>query len=83
MEDLQATLQSVLSDPAQMAQIAALAESLGLKPPEQQATGNGQQATGDAPARSGEHCSPRVPRTDEATGIRDQGSGIRECRDGS
>ena len=63
MEDLQATLQSVLSDPAQMAQIAALAESLGLKPPEQQATGNGQQAAGSpvaaaigrqAPSRSGE-----------------------------
>jgi len=35
MEDLQATLQSVLSNPAQMAQIAALAESLGLKPPEE------------------------------------------------
>ena len=35
MEDLQATLQSVLSDPARMAQIAALAESLGLKPPEE------------------------------------------------
>ena len=61
MEDLQATLQSVLSDPAQMAQIAALAESLGLKPPE-------QQATGDAPARSGEHCSPRGTRPEEATG---------------
>jgi len=68
MEDLQATLQSVLSDPAQMAQIAALAESLGLKPPEQQATGNGQQAAGNAPARSGEHCSPRGPRPEEATG---------------
>ncbi len=36
MEDLQAALQSVLSDPAQMAQIAALAESLGLKQPEAQ-----------------------------------------------
>lgn len=34
MEDLQAALQSVLSDPAQLAQIAALAESLGLKQPE-------------------------------------------------
>lgn len=35
MEDLEAALQSVLSDPARMAQISALAESLGLKPPEQ------------------------------------------------
>ena len=45
MEDLQATLQSVLSDPARMAQIAALAESLGLKPPEKEAAGAGQQTT--------------------------------------
>ena len=49
MEDLQAALQSILSDPAQMARVAALAESLGLKPPEEgyEATGNRQQATGD------------------------------------
>ncbi len=33
MEDLQSTLQSILSDPEQMRQIAAMAESLGLKPP--------------------------------------------------
>ena len=53
MEDLQATLQSVLSNPAQMAQIAALAESLGLKPPEESpaspvgaATGRQSEATG-------------------------------------
>ena len=37
MEDLQSTLQSILSDPEQMRQIAAMAESLGLKPP----AGNG------------------------------------------
>ena len=34
MEDLQATLQSILSDPEQMARISAIADSLGLKPPE-------------------------------------------------
>lgn len=34
MEDLQSTLQNILSDPAQMQRIAAMAESLGLKPPE-------------------------------------------------
>lgn len=32
MEDLQSTLQSILSDPEQMRRIAAMAESLGLKP---------------------------------------------------
>ena len=32
MEDLQSTLQSILSDPEQMRQIAAVAESLGLGP---------------------------------------------------
>ncbi|MBR6119987.1 MAG: rRNA pseudouridine synthase [Oscillospiraceae bacterium] len=52
-----------------------------IKPPEvrlvwvRQATGNRQQATGDAPVRSGEHCSPQEPRSDEATG---QGIGNRE-----
>ena len=34
MEDLQGALQSILSDPEQMARVASLAESLGLKPPE-------------------------------------------------
>lgn len=34
MEDLQQVLQNVLSDPAQMEQIAAMAKSLGLQPPE-------------------------------------------------
>lgn len=34
MDDLQDTLQSILSDPEQMARIASLAESLGLKPPD-------------------------------------------------
>ena len=47
MEDLQEALQSILSDPEQMARVAALAESLGLKPPDGEATGNGQQATGE------------------------------------
>ena len=66
MEDLQATLQNVLSDPAQMAQIAALAESLGLKPPEQQATGNGQQAAGSPVAAAIGRQAPSRPG--EATG---------------
>ena len=34
MEDLQDALQSILSDPEQMARVAALAESLGLKQPD-------------------------------------------------
>ena len=56
-----------------------------IKPPEvrlvwvHQATGNRQQATGDAPARSGEHCSPQEPRSDEAAG---QGIGNRESGTG-
>ena len=33
MEDLQSTLQSILSDPEQMRRITAMAESLGLGPP--------------------------------------------------
>ena len=33
MEELQNALQSILSDPEQMNRVAALAESLGLKPP--------------------------------------------------
>ena len=47
MEELQEALQSILSDPEQMARVTALAESLGLKPPEGEATGNRQQATGE------------------------------------
>ena len=56
-----------------------------IKPPEvrlvwvRQATGNRQQATGDAPACSGEHCSPQEPRSDEATG---QGIANRESGTG-
>ena len=73
MEDLQATLQSVLSDPAQMAQIAALAESLGLKPPEQQATGNGQQAAGSPVAAAIGRQAPSRPG--EATGNGQQAAG--------
>ncbi len=34
MEDLQQLLQNVLQDPAQMEQVAAVARSLGLQPPE-------------------------------------------------
>ena len=38
MEDLQSTIQSILSDPEQMRQITVIAESLGLKQPEQNST---------------------------------------------
>ena len=54
MEDLQDALQSILSDPEQMARVAALAESLGLKPPDNEATGNRQQATGNRQQAIGE-----------------------------
>ena len=43
MEDLQDALQSILSDPEQMARVAALAESLGLKPPDAQPNGETSQ----------------------------------------
>ena len=66
MEDLQATLQSVLSDPTRMAQIAALAESLGLKPPEKEAAGAGQQTTDQPVGAAAGRQAPSRP--DEATG---------------
>ena len=47
MEDLQSTLQSILSDPEQMARVSALAESLGLKPPE-----TAPRSAGDQPANA-------------------------------
>ena len=34
MEDLQSALQSILSDPAQMAQIRSMAAAMGLQPPD-------------------------------------------------
>lgn len=49
MDDLQSTLQSILSDPEQMRRIAAMAESLGLKPPEGE-TFPGPSAQGEASA---------------------------------
>ena len=54
MEDLQAALQSILSDPAQMARVAALAESLGLKPPEEGAATGGYEAAGNRQQAAGE-----------------------------
>ena len=48
MEDLQSALQGILSDPEQMARVAALAESLGLKPPDAPPEGEGPQG-GAAP----------------------------------
>ena len=64
MEDLQSTLRSILSDPEQMARVAALAESLGLKPPEPGA----EQPTG-APAG-------RPPEADAKSKQRDVGAAI-------
>ena len=40
MEDLQTTLHAILSDPEQMSRISAMAESLGLKPPDSPPPGN-------------------------------------------
>ena len=41
--------------------------------------GNGDRGTGNGPACSGEHCSPPLPRTDEAPGNRHQASGDEGC----
>ena len=56
MEDLQEALQNILSDPEQMARMTALAESLGLKPPEGPSpqpspigASEGDQASGPGP----------------------------------
>ena len=49
MEDLQSTLQSILSDPEQMQRIAAMAEAKGLKPPDGN-TGPGDSAHREEPA---------------------------------
>ena len=57
MEDLQSTLQNILSDPEQMARVAAMAESLGLKPPE-----------GEERAQSAEQGSP-MPAREPGAGI--------------
>ena len=54
MEDLQSTLQSILSDPAQMARVAALAESLGLKPPDAGADGSAESSRNRPPEAAGE-----------------------------
>ncbi len=51
MEDLQSILQSVLSDPAQMAQVASLAQSLGL----------GSPPNGESPASDGTQASSPAP----------------------
>lgn len=46
MEDLQSTLQSILSDPKQMDQIMAMAQAFGVMPPE------GAQAPADSPPQA-------------------------------
>ena len=67
MDDLQRTLQSILSDPEQMRRIATMAESLGLKPPEGEtfpgpstqgetsASASGHSARGEESASSPRH----------------------------
>ena len=51
MDDLQSTLQSILSDPEQMRRIAAMAESLGLKPPDAApSAGHPEQSTESVPS---------------------------------
>ena len=61
MEDLQNALQSILSDPEQMARVAALAESLGLKPSDNEATGNRQQTTGETSGSAAGAVIGRLP----------------------
>ena len=51
MEDLQTTLQSILSDPEQMARISAMAGSLGLKPPEAESAAPGPNQINSPPNR--------------------------------
>ena len=68
MEDLQDALQSILSDPEQMARVAALAESLGLKPPDAQPNGETSQNCHSKPCpeqgrRGSEESVPPSPFT--------------------
>ena len=62
MEDLQSTLQSILSDPEQMARVTALAESLGLKPPDPDSAQGEEAATpgifGPTGGRQAAACDP-------------------------
>ena len=73
MEDLQSALQSILSDPAQMNRVAALAESLGLKPP----AGEGAAAGTGYSEGSGEPASapypPHSERSEESASPSPQG----------
>ena len=68
MEDLQGALQSILSDPEQMARVAALAESLGLKPPDSPAPGEPPRRDApdqrDASASSTSHPHTHGDQTD-------------------
>lgn len=59
MEDLQGTLQSILSDPEQMARVASLAESLGLKPPDPASA-----SMDDHSGQGGESAFPTSPGLD-------------------
>ena len=69
MEDLQAALQSVLSDPQQMEQILAMANALGLHPPD----GSGdsseaapEEAGSDEPGSAPVPDAPQMPALDPA-----------------
>ncbi len=64
MDDLQNRLQSILSDPEQMRQIAAMAESLGLKPPDSHSERSEESASSvpaASPNRHSERSEESVP----------------------
>ena len=64
MDDLQNRLQSILSDPEQMRQIAAMAESLGLKPPDSHSERSEESASSvpaATPNRHSERSEESVP----------------------
>lgn len=87
MEDLQNTVRSILSDPARMAQVAALAESLGLKPPEEGPDGDtmqkGRSERGEAfaappvPPPSAQP-GPELPELGRLIGLLSASSGAEE-----
>ena len=67
MDDLNSTLGAILSDPNKMAQLRAVAESLGLNPdggaPPSQPAQNGSPAAGSDSGNSGDGSSPNTNQT--------------------
>ena len=78
MEDLQSTLRSILSDPEQMARVAALAESLGLKPPEPGAEQPAGAPAGRPPEADGDGVQNEERRNEESvlSSLQTMGNGI-------